>query len=130
MYGLSQVFEVAAAGNTPASGAPAITGGAQVGKVLTAGLGTIVDVDVLPGTFPDDYTFQWVRVDADGVSNETDIGTDSGTYTVVAADVGKKIKVKVGFTDDGGTAEERTSDDAFPSNAPVVAAPGSRWARA
>ena len=21
------------------------------------------------GTFPDDYTFQWVRVDADGVSN-------------------------------------------------------------
>ena len=61
------------AGNTLASGAPAITGAAQVGKVLTAGLGTIADSDGLPGTFPDDYTFQWVRVDADGVSNESDI---------------------------------------------------------
>ena len=84
MYGLSQVFEVAPAGNTPASGVPAITGAAQVGKVLEAEIGTIADAEGLPGTFPDDYTFQWVRVDADGMSNETDIGTDSDTYTVVA----------------------------------------------
>ena len=125
MYGLSQVFEVAAAGNTPASGAPAITGGAQVGKVLTAGLGTIADSDGLPTTFPDDYILQWVRVDADGVSNETDIGTDSGTYTVVAADVGKKIKVEVSFTDDGGTLEEPDPSAAYPSNAPVAAAAGA-----
>ena len=69
------------AGNTLASGAPAITGGAQVGKVLTAGLGTIADSDGLPTTFPDDYTLQWVRVDADGVSNESDIGTDSSAPT-------------------------------------------------
>ena len=123
MYGLSQVFEVAAAGNTSASGAPVITGAAQVGKVLTAGIGTIADAEGLPGTFPDDYTLQWVRVDADGVSNETDIGTDSGTYTLVAADEGKKIKLKVGFTDDGGTAEERTSD-AFPSSGTIAAAAG------
>ena len=125
MYGLSQVFEVAPAGNTPASGAPAITGAAQVGKVLEAEIGTIADAEGLPTTFPDDYTLQWVRVDADGMSNETDIGTDSGTYTVVAADVGKKIKVKVSFTDDGGTLEEPDPSAAYPSNAPVAAAAGA-----
>ena len=117
---------VAEAGNTPASGAPAITGAAQVGKTLTAGLGTIADSDGLPGTFPDDYTFQWVRVDADGVTNESDIsGETSSTYTVVAADVGKKIKVEVSFTDDGGTLEEPDPSAAYPSNAPVAAAAGA-----
>ena len=50
----------------------------QVGKVLTAGLGTIADSDGLPGTFPDDYTFQWVRVDADGVERDGHHGGDVG----------------------------------------------------
>ena len=109
-----------------ATGQPAITGAAQVGKVLTAGLGTIADIDGLPGTFPDDYTFQWVRVDADGTSNEADLsGETSGTYTPVAADVGKKIKVKVSFTDDGGTLEDPLPSPAYPSNAPVAAAAGA-----
>ena len=126
MYGLSQVFEVAPAGNTPASGVPAITGAAQVAKVLTAGLGTIADAEGLPGTFPDDYTFQWVRVDADGTSNEADItGEESGTYTLVAADVGKKIKVEVSFTDDGSNAEGPLVSAAYPANGTVLAAAGA-----
>ena len=121
-----EAMDAPVAGNTLASGAPAITGAAQVGKVLTAGLGTIADSDGLPTTFPDDYTFQWVRVDADGVSNESDIsGETSSTYTVVAADVGKKIKVEVSFTDDGGTLEEPDPSAAYPSNAPVAAAAGA-----
>ena len=112
--------------NTPATGQPAITGAAQVGKTLTAGLGNIADTDGLPGTFPDDYTLQWVRVDADGVSNEADLsGETSGTYTPVAADVGKKIKVAVSFTDDGSTAEGPLTSAAYPSNAPVAAAAGA-----
>ena len=113
------------AGNTLASGAPAITGGAQVGKVLTAGLGTIADSDGLPGTFPDDYTFQWVRVDADGVTNPINKGTDSSTYTVVVGDVGKKIFVEMSFTDGGGTLEDPLPSAAYPSNAPVAAAAGA-----
>ena len=107
-----------------AMGAPAITGAAQVGKVLTAGIGTIADAEGLPGTFPDDYTLQWVRVDADGVSNPRNRGTNP-TYTVVAGDAGKKIKVEVSFTDDGGTAEGPLPSAAYPSNAPVAAAKGA-----
>ena len=109
-----------------ATGKPAITGAAQVGKTLTARIGTIADADGLPSTFPDDYTLQWRRVDADGTSNEADIsGETSGTYTPVAADVGKKIKVKVSFTDNGSNAEGPLTSAAYPSNAPVAAAAGA-----
>ena len=107
--------------NFPAEGAPTISGTAQVDETLTAAIGDIADTDGLPAIFPADYTFQWLRVDADGTSNETDIGTDSETYTPVAADVGKKVKVQVGFTDDEGTGEERTSD-AYPSSGTITAA--------
>ena len=90
--------------NTAATGQPAITGTPRVGRTLTATIGTITDVDGLPA-FPDDFTFQWVRVDADGASNPTDVGTDSATYTLTATDQGKQLKVEVSFTDDGGTRE-------------------------
>ena len=101
---------VAAASN--ATGTPAITGTPQVGMTLTAGIGTIADTDVLPAMFPDDYTFQWVRVDSDGTSNPMDIGTDSGTYMPAVADVGKRIRVKVSFTDGGGIDEGPLQSDA------------------
>ena len=103
---------ITAAGTTNATGKPAITGTAQVGMTLTAGIGTIADTDVLPAMFPDDYTFQWVRVDSDGMSNPMDIGTDSGTYMPAAADVGKRIRVKVSFTDGGGIDEGPLESDA------------------
>ena len=93
--------------NDPATGAPAITGTAQMGQTLTAVTTGIVDVDGL--TSPT-YGYQWIRVDDDGTSNPTDIaGAASGTYTQVRADVGKKLRVKVSFTDDDGNDEELTS---------------------
>ena len=113
-YTITVTREVAQTTNTPATGKPTIEGTAQVDQELTAGQGNIADADGLPATFPGDYTFQWVRVDSDGASNEMYVGSDSITYTPLAADVGKKIKVKVSFTDDGGTTETRTSD-AYPS---------------
>ena len=110
--------------NTAATGGePSISGTATVGQVLTATTGTIADTDGLPVSF----TYQWVRVDADGTSNEADItGANSSTYTLDGEDEGKKIKVKVSFTDNGGNSEMRTSG-AYPTSGTVQASttPGS-----
>ena len=106
-----------------ATGAPSISGTATVGHLLTATAGTIADADGLPASF----TYQWVRVDADGTSNEADItGANSSTYTLADDDEGKKIKVKVSFTDNGGNSEMRTSG-AYPTSGTVQASstPGS-----
>ena len=103
--------------NDPATGAPAISGTAQVGQTLTAATTDIADADGLDSP---SYGYQWVRVDG---SNETDIaGATSGTYMPEAADVGKKLKVKVSFTDDDSNDEELTSD-AYPASGTVEAVP-------
>ena len=105
--------------NDPATGAPAISGTAQVGQTLTAATTDITDAD---GLASPSYGYQWVRVDG---SNETDIaGATSGTYMPAAADVGKKLKVKVSFTDDDSNDEELTSD-AYPASGTVEAAPNT-----
>ena len=87
-----------------ATGAPAISGTAQVGMVLTASPGTIADADGLAGV---SYSYQWIRVDG---ADEMNIDrATSGTYTPVQADVGKTLKVRASFTDNAGNAEQRTS---------------------
>ena len=83
---------------------PSIWGTAKVGHELTASTGGIRDPDGLPSTF----TYQWIRVDGSSESNIA--SATSSSYTLVAADQGKTIKVKVGFTDSGGSAESLTSD--------------------
>ena len=89
--------------NNAATGAPTISGTAAVGETLMAAKGTIADVDGVPTTL----TYQWLRVDG---ANETDItGETESTYTVTAADIGKTLKVKVGFTDNLSGEESRTS---------------------
>ena len=104
--------------NHVATGEPAITGTAQAGQELTADASPIMDTDGLPSSF----TYQWVRVDADGMSNPADITDEiAATYTLTAADAGKKVKVKVSFTDELSGEEERTSA-AYPSSGTVTAA--------
>ena len=108
-----------------ATGAPAITGPPRVGVTLTASKGTIADADGLTradnGETGYAYTYRWVRVDADGSSNATDIaGATSSTYKLTSAEVDKKIKVTVSFADDTGNDESRTSD-AYPSAQTIVA---------
>ena len=109
----------------PAMGKPSIrgmAGKAWVGGTLRVVTTDITDEDGLSGAT---YGYQWVRVDADGMSNATDITSEtSDTYVPVEADVGKKVHVKVSFTDDGGGNEELTSD-AYPSSGTIEAeAPG------
>ncbi len=103
--------------NTAATGIPTISGTAQVGEILMALTSGISDADGLPSSF----TYQWLRVDSDGTSNETDVGSNSNTYSPTAADVGKKIRVKVSFTDNAGNPEGPLTAAAYPSGAGTIA---------
>ena len=107
---------------TAATGAPTITGTAAVGQPLAVDLTGIEDADGLTNA---SYSYQWVRVDADGLSNEVDIAdaTDA-TYTLVDADLGKTLKVRVTFDDDGGSTETLTSA-ATATVTPAAGAPTS-----
>ena len=87
-------------GNSPATGAPAITGTAQVGQTLTANTSGIADSDGLTNAT---YRYQWLADDA------AIAGAMGNTYTLVAADEGKAISVRVSFTDDAGNDETLTS---------------------
>ena len=111
-------------GNHPATGAPTITGTAQVGQTLTADLSGLADEDGTTKADNDDigfaYTYQWVRVATD--STETDIaGATSKTYTLATEDAGKTVKVKVSFTDDADFAEGPLTSEAYPSMGSVAA---------
>ena len=86
--------------NTPATGAPTITGAARVGETLTAAATGIADDDGLDNAA---FAYQWLAADAE--IN----GATAGSYTLVAADAGKAIMVKVSFTDDAGNDEQLTS---------------------
>ena len=100
--------------NNAATGVPTISGTTEVGETLMADKGTIADADGVPTTL----TYQWIRVDG---SNEMDIsGATSSSYTLVTADDGKEFKVKVSFTDDLGSEEERISDRFPPPPTPTV----------
>ena len=95
---------VAARPNTPATGLPTISGMAQVDETLTADTSGIADEDGLTNM---SYSYQWIRSDG---NNDTDIGGQTGsTYTLVSADKGKTIKVRVSFTDDADNQETLTS---------------------
>ena len=95
--------------NTPATGAPTISGTALVGETLAADTTGIADDDGLNSAA---FSYQWL--DEDEIN-----GATASTYTLVAADAGKAIKVQVSFTDDAGNDEEMTSA----ATAAVAAAP-------
>ena len=88
--------------NTPATGAPTITGRVQVGQTLTADTSDIADAN---GMASSTFAYQWLS------SRDTEIeGATSSTYTLEASDAGKVIKVRVTFTDDEGNEESLTSE--------------------
>ena len=103
--------------NSPATGAPAVTGAAQVGQTLTADASAIADTDGLSNV---SYSYQWIRNDG---SSDSDITSATGSgYTLAADDEGRTIKVKVSFTDDADNEETLTSA----ATAAVDAAPNNR----
>ena len=86
--------------NSPATGAPTISGTVQVGETLTANTSGIADEDGLGNV---QYEYWWLADDAEIA------GATGSTYTVAAADEGKAITVRVSFSDDAGNDETLTS---------------------
>ena len=128
-----KIFPVRKATNSPATGAPAISGTAQVGETLTADISGIADEDGLEnvtkgylwaaigssGKIGSKYAYQWLVDGAESGSGDHHAGYNNTTYTLTEDDVGKAISVRVTFVDDGGHQETLTSA----ATDPVAAAP-------
>ena len=94
--------------NSEAEGRPEITGDPLVGKLLIAHTSGISDPNGLSGVR---FRYQWVRVDG-GV--ETDVsGATKSAYTLASDDVGRRLKVRVSFTDDAGFSERTVSSAVY-----------------
>ena len=86
--------------NSPATGVPTISGTARVGQTLEAFTNGISDADGLDDVA---YSYQWLADNADIA------GAMGKTYTLVAADQGTTITVRVTFDDDANNEESLTS---------------------
>ena len=104
---------VDAAPNSPATGAPTITGTAQVGETLTADTSGIADTDGLANA---SYSYQWVAGGSDIA------GATGSSHTLTSSEQGQAIQVRVTFTDDRSNAESLTSE-ATDAVAAAAAAP-------
>ena len=107
------IRETALAVNTAPTGVPTIAGTARVGETLTASVDGIEDADGL-----ENAAFAWQWLSNDGNADTEIEDADEAAYRPAAADVGKTLKVRVTFTDDGGTEETVVSA----ATAPVAAA--------
>ena len=90
--------------NNRTSGAPTISGTAEVGETLTADTSGISDADGMTGAT---FSYQWVSYDGSGYTDI--VGATATSYTLVSADVGKAFRVRVSFTDDADYEESLTS---------------------
>ena len=94
-----------------------------MGETLTASIDEIADADGLENAT---IAHQWLSNDG---TSDTDIeGATDSTYELVAADEGKTIKVRVTFTDDGGTEETLVSEptdavNTVPTGLPAISGP-------
>ena len=108
--------------NNAATGAPSVTGTAQVGETLTADLSGITDADGKPSD-AQGFGYQWVRVDG---RTATEIaGARAPRYSLADADVGKTIKVTVSFTDMAGFSEGPLTSDATDPVTPKPSSPAT-----
>ena len=100
--------------NTLPAGQPAIAGTPLAGETLTASADGIEDADGLAGAV---FAWQWIVNDGSG---DADIaGATEASYTLTAAEAGKRVKVRVTFTDGGGTEETLLSAATATVSAPL-----------
>ena len=109
---------VTARPNSAATGQPTITGTAEFGQTLSAGITEIADANGLDNV---SYQYQWLADDS------PILGASGVSYTLTLSEVGKAIKVQVSFTDDAGHSESLTSEATEavpnPSNYPAAKLP-------
>jgi Ca2+-binding RTX toxin-like protein len=93
--------------NTPATGAPIISDTTPTeGTAITASIGTVADVDGVPGSI----VFVWRQSTTPAGAVDTVIaGATTASFAPTPAQVNRRLTVTVTFVDNGGVAEARTS---------------------
>ena len=95
---------------------PAITGTPQVGQTLTASTGTWTNS-------PTSFAYQWLRCNGGGNSCDAVANATQSTYTLVAADVGSTMRVRVTATNADGSNSAQSAQTAVVIAASSSAAP-------
>lgn len=96
---------------------PAISGTPQVGQTLTASNGTWTT------SSPANYAYQWLRCNGGGNSCANVANGTQQTYTLVGADAGKTMRVRVTATNADGSAAAESAQTATVAAATASAAP-------
>ena len=95
---------------------PTISGTAQVGQTLTAGNGTWSNA-------PTSFAYQWVRCNGGGNSCASVANGTQQTYTLVGADAGRTMRVRVTATNADGSSSAQSAQTAMVAAATSSAAP-------
>jgi hypothetical protein len=101
------------------SAEPQVSGPAVVGSVLSASTGTWSNT-------PTTFAYQWVRCPASGGASDgsdcaTATGATASTYTVAAADVGFRLRVRVTATNaDGNATAASNPTDTVPASTGIA----------
>ena len=95
---------------------PTISGTAQVGQTLTAGNGTWSNA-------PTSFAYQWLRCNGGGNSCDSVANATQQTYTLVAADVGSTMRVRVTATNADGSNAAQSEQTAVVAPVTSSAAP-------
>jgi hypothetical protein len=95
---------------------PAVSGTATVGQTLTASNGTWSNA-------PTSYAYQWLRCNGGGNSCASVSNGTQQTYTLVGADAGRTIRVRVTATNADGSASAESDQTAAVAAATSSSAP-------
>ena len=91
---------------------PTISGTPQVGQTLTAGNGTW-------SNSPTSFAYQWLRCNAGGNSCASVANGTQRTYTLVGADSGRTMRVRVTATNADGSATAESAQTAVVASTPL-----------
>jgi hypothetical protein len=95
---------------------PTISGTAQVGQTLTAGNGTWSNA-------PTSFAYQWLRCNGGGNSCDSVANATQQTYTLVVADAGSTMRVRVTATNADGSSAAQSEQTAVVAPVTSSAAP-------